>query len=100
MNFKIKNLLKIKKWLKEVPWFLGRHAFLIILFFVFLSVAFGGFLYYNYVTVAKNSEPKYNSSAVSFSEDIYQMIQSQWNQDSQTLQKLLDKPVVSPFISN
>ncbi|MDP3882578.1 MAG: hypothetical protein Q8Q48_00795 [Candidatus Staskawiczbacteria bacterium] len=94
-----KNFFKIKNALKGLPWFLGKNAFWVILFFAFLSVALGAFLYYNYVVMAQNGEPKYNNTAVGFNESIYQRVQNQWQADVSELQKYLNETPENPFAS-
>lgn len=82
-----KLLKKIKSinWkaiLLKTPWFLGRHAFLIILLLMALSIALGGVLFYNYVILVKQQQPETGKSSIKFREDIYNSIINKFNEEA------------------
>lgn len=54
-------------------WFLGRHAFLIILFLCLLSISFGGFLILRHISLL-NRESETINIPVKFREDLYQSV--------------------------
>lgn len=92
-----KNLLIIKRFFKEAPWFFGRHAFWVILFFIFLSVIFGIFLFYGYVIEPKGKELKIQEDLLIFKESVYQNIMEQWGAVDQESINLGGKNYSNPF---
>ena len=83
MNKFLKKLNSInwKAFLAETPWFLGRHAFLIILAFMLFSIALGFVLFYNYVTLVEQKELETGKSSIKFREDVYNNVINKLNEE-------------------
>jgi hypothetical protein len=67
----------------KMPWFFGKHAFLIILFFILIAMALGGLLYYNYVIVEKEVTIKNGQGVIRFRRDVYIKILEKWEDKKQ-----------------
>ena len=53
---------------------MGRNAFLFILIFILLDIIVGEFLFYRYVFLVKNEEPKIVYVVTKFQENLYQSV--------------------------
>jgi len=59
---------------KKLVWFLGLHAFGLIIFFVLIDVIFGGFVVYKYVFLADRDLPVVSGSVIKFNNNDYQNV--------------------------
>lgn len=78
-----KLLEKIKDIFLKMPWFFGKHAFFVILFFILIAVALGGLLYYNYVIAEKEITSKNGQGLIRFRKDVYVKILEKWEDKNQ-----------------
>ena len=76
------NLQKIKDCFSGSCRYLAEHAFLIFLVLVFISLIFGGFLFYKYSFLIDKNEPKIDIAVVRLNEGLCQKVVAQW-QDRQ-----------------
>lgn len=72
--------------IKKVPWILGRYAFFVILLLAVLDILFGILIFYNYISLARTSNPRITESPSTFKVDIYQEIIEDWQIRGQKLQ--------------
>ncbi len=94
-----KKLLLSKSIFKKIPWFFGRHAFLVILFFVVLSLVLGASLFYNYIIIVEQKDPKINNSFLNFKKDTYQKIIRQWQANEQNSDQSENAEYQDPFLN-
>ena len=59
---------------KKILWILGLHAFLLILFLVFVDFILGSFIFYKYVFLAEKEEPKVTENILKFDDKAYQEV--------------------------
>ena len=98
---------KIKEFLEKVSIFLAQHTFLTCLFLFFLSLIFGGFLFYKYIILTQKIEPE-SFGQLQLEEKIYQDILAIWQEeerkfieaDLKEYPNLFRKPVVKPEEEN
>lgn len=64
MDFSSNISKKIIKKIKNIFWFLGLHAFSLILFLIFIDFIIGSFIFYKYVFLAQKEDPKDNSGII------------------------------------
>ncbi|MFH1968302.1 MAG: hypothetical protein ABIJ84_02865 [bacterium] len=93
-------LFFIKRFFKKLPWFLGRHAFWVIIFLVFLSMALGWLLFYNYIITPENRQPETRKGLLSFREDVYQKVLNQRELSDQKLKQPQAEDRLNPFVGN
>lgn len=74
--------------IKKIPWFLGKNAFLFILIFILMSIAFGGFLFYQYIFLVSNKEPNIVNISTEFKKDIYQSVLNELQTRENTFKNL------------
>src|ERR1700693_4188558 len=92
------NILGIRKDnIKKVPWLLGAHAFSIMLFFIFLSMALGIFIFYNYVILVETKKQEIAKGTITFTYDAYQEVLKDWGAKDQVFQESFDKKYLNPF---
>lgn len=96
-KFNIKKLFAIKKILEQAPWFLARHAFLIILLLAFLSVAIGGILIYNYVILIENRPLGVDYGLIKFNEVVYKNVLLKWQFSNEGYEQSEQSELQSPF---
>lgn len=58
--------------IRKSIWFLGLHAFSLILFLIFIDVILGGFVFYSYVFLAERETPKATGNITKFDLKTYQ----------------------------
>lgn len=59
---------------KKIIWFLGLHAFLLILFLIFVDFIFGGFVLYKYIFLTEKLKPEITGSILKFNDKAYQKL--------------------------
>ena len=64
------SLVRIRVFL----WFLGRHAFLVMLILVLMGVLYGEILFYRYVFLANEMPPQSSVTIATFKENVYTSI--------------------------
>jgi hypothetical protein len=74
------KLNKIKKVLIKLPKVLGEYAFFSFLGLLFLSLIFGGFLFYKYDISAKKEKVDVIVKHLKFKEDVFQRILKEWEE--------------------
>ena len=93
----INDFKKTLSGIKKIPWFLGNHAFLIILLLVLVDLFFGAYLFYKYIYIVKNQMPEVISGQVIFDEKNYQLILDQWKKREENFNKIEQENIKSPF---
>ncbi|MCX6718590.1 MAG: hypothetical protein NTY81_03265 [Candidatus Staskawiczbacteria bacterium] len=58
--------------IKKILWFLGLHAFALILFLIFTGFILGGFIFYKYVFLAEKEASVGAENILKFDEKSYQ----------------------------
>lgn len=96
---KSKNISALKGFFGSLPWILGRQAFAVILALIFLSVAFGGILLYNFIIKVQNYEPESGITPLRFNKETYQEVLSQWNKNQERSMQF-DTDFSDPFVSS
>ncbi|MBI3631461.1 MAG: hypothetical protein HY219_01165 [Candidatus Staskawiczbacteria bacterium] len=99
-SYSFKELLDIyMKKIKEIPWILGRHAFLCILLFILIDILIGGFLFYKYVLLIEAKEVENVFVPNKFQENIYRFVIEEQQKRNSILENfpLLDKNYTDPF---
>lgn len=77
--FNIKKAPFTKKgYLHKVVWGMGTRAFLLALVLVLLSIYFGQFLFYQYVSSANSQDVQPSASYARFKEKEYRAILKTW----------------------
>ena len=82
---------------KRLVWFLGTHAFLIILVLILAGVLFGEFLFYQYVIFAERQDVENAITTTTFKENAYQNILQEWEAREEILSSKTSQLYVSPF---
>ena len=90
-------LKKLTLGIKKTLWILGLHAFLLILFLVFVDFILGGFIFYKYVFLAKKEEYKVTENIIKFDAKTYQDVlrRLQENEQSNKSVSTVDQSVAS-----
>ncbi len=83
---------------KEIPWFLASHAFLIIIFFIFLDILLGALLFQQYVIIPETKAPEQVENNIQFRYNLYQDVLKQWQSKDQSFQSTQDQILTNPFI--
>ena len=101
-NIKINKttLREFIKWLakvKKLPWILGKHAFLIFLVLLFLFLIMGGFVFYKYNILIKNTEPKISEKTLQFEERAYQNVLAELQNREKRFNEAPQKEYKDPF---
>jgi hypothetical protein len=101
---------KIKDIFLKMPWFFGKHAFFVILFFILIAMALGGLLYYNYVIVEREIIATNGQSLIKFRKDVYLKILekqesknkeiSQFEQEEENMEEVKEKNYKNPFVKS
>ena len=60
--------------IEKTIWFLGLHAFLLILFLVFVDFMLGGFVFYKYVLMAEREEAVVTENIIKFNDTAYNTV--------------------------
>ncbi|MCX6723775.1 MAG: hypothetical protein NT155_01210 [Candidatus Staskawiczbacteria bacterium] len=60
--------------IEKIVWFLGYHAFSLILLLVIIDFIFGGVVFYNNVFMAEQAEPKVSGSILKFDVKTYYQV--------------------------
>lgn len=71
---------------KKIPWFLGRHAFLVILILIAIDLILGALTFYKYVHLIKASQPQSLESQTIFKDGVYREILKDWENREHKLQ--------------
>lgn len=74
MKFSLEQLKLLPKKARELAWFLGLHAFSVILAFIFIGLIFGALIFFNYVFLAERRIPQTSGSVIKFNEKVYKEI--------------------------
>lgn len=83
--------------LKSFLFFLGKDAFLVILFVLLLEVIFAEILFYQYVLSVDIKEPSSSESFVGFKENEYQLILKEWQSREDSLKNYSFDNLSNPF---
>ena len=86
------NILKgLGVRIKNILWSFGLHAFLLIIFFIFIDFILGGFVFYKYVFLAEQEEPQITGSILKFNNNAYQSVMA----ELQTKEQSTQEPIVN-----
>ena len=99
LNKNFNNFLRIsdfKEKLKKVFLFIGKDAFLFIMFVLLIEVIFAEFLFYKYVLSVEIQEPSSNSF-IGFREKEYQYILKEWQDREDVLKNDFSDNSPNPF---
>ena len=77
----INDSKKIFHNVKRIPWFLGSHAFLVILLLIMFDLLVGSYLYYQYIYLAQNKDPIKSRKQVILDDEIADMVLRKVMQD-------------------
>jgi len=89
----ISDILEILKVVtKKVIWVLGLHAFLLILFFVFIEVIWGSFVFYKYAFLTEREAPGVAGEILKFDFKKYQRVLNELQSREQETQ---DSSIIS-----
>lgn len=58
--------------INKIIWFLGFHAFALILFVIFAELIFGGYIFYKYAFFPEKESPEMAGSVIKFNNESYQ----------------------------
>jgi predicted PurR-regulated permease PerM len=94
--YDILNIISTK--IKKTFWFLGLHAFSLIIFLVFIGIILGGFVFYKYVFVATNDRPNTAGNILKFDEKKYQNILKELQQNVGEMSSVVIQPASSTKI--
>ena len=94
MKIKIK---KYKKFFKDLPEILGKHSFLTFLMFLFIALAFGGFIFYKYSILVEKVETEISEKPIKFEQKIYQEVLNQWRQRKERFERADLKQYLDSF---
>ena len=83
---------------KMIPWILGSHAFLIILFLILFNLIAGVLLFYKYVILVEIEQQKIVEKNIKFEYNAYQEVLKGWKMKEQKLEESPDKIHLNPFI--
>lgn len=93
---KIEGLKRNARALAKIPWFLGTHAFSILILLMLLNIVVGLFVFYSYIVVAQKKNPvpleyiKFNSTA-------YERILQQQTARQNAIEQILSQGYTNPF---
>ncbi len=93
----LENLLKQIAKIKKLPWILAEHAFLTFLFFLFLVLILGGFIFYKYSILVEKKEPEILGKTFQFEEKTYQEILKEWQEREEKFEMASEKEYSNPF---
>lgn len=91
------ELKKIKETLLKLPRVLGEHAFLSFLGLLFLSLFFGGFLFYKYDILSKKEKVDVLIKHLEFNEDGFRKILKEWEEREKRFKEAESKEYPNPF---
>lgn len=83
--------------IKQIPWILAKDAFLFMVLFILLDIAFGEFLLYQYGFLLEIEETEIASVPVKFQEDTYQSVIKEWQVRENTFNHLTKEVYSDPF---
>ena len=92
------GIKKLKKFLEKLSLNTAQHAFLACLFLFFLSLIFGGFLFYKYSILIQKVEPEVLDKSILFKEKIYQEVLEIWQENERIFQEADFKKYPNPFL--
>ena len=72
--FNLDSIKSMPGEIKKMIWFLGMHAFIVILFLVLIDIILGGIIFYNYVFLAEQKTPQTHGNALKFDNKTYQEV--------------------------
>lgn len=94
MKIKIR---KFKKFLRNLPLAIAKHAFLACLFLFFLALIFGGLLFYKYSILTQKTNLEDLSWGFSLEEETYQQVFKAWQEQDRKFQEADFKEYPNPF---
>lgn len=97
MKISKSELKKIKETLIKLPRVLGEHAFLSFLGLLFLSLLFGGFLFYKYDVLAKKERVEVFIKHSEFNEDGFRKTLKEWEEREKRFKEAESKEYPNPF---
>ncbi len=75
----------ILKGFKKMLWFLGEHAFSVILVFILINTISGALIIYVYIILAQGKDISIDSESFKFKESTYQKVITQQEKNQQHL---------------
>lgn len=91
------NFNKVKKLLKNLPRILAENTFLTFLFLFFLSLIFGGALFYQGTILAQKAEIIPSKELIQLNKKFYQEILIEWNKREKIFEEADLKKFSDPF---
>ena len=95
-----KSFKNSEKWAAKflrIVWIIGRDAFLFILIFVLLEVAFGEFLFYKYIFLAEQQEPEDGAIPMEFQKKMYEAVLAELESRERISESLVKEAYEEPF---
>ncbi|MBU4299410.1 hypothetical protein KJ636_05205 [Patescibacteria group bacterium] len=94
---RIYTLNKIKVFLKKLPRILGERAFLTFLGLLFLSLLFGGSLFYYYDILIQKQKTEVQFKPERFKEEVFNNVLKEWEEREKRLKEAELKEYLNPF---
>ena len=88
---------KIKDFLKNLPHALGERAFLTFLGLLFLSLIFGGFVFYEYNILPEKEAPQISEGPLQFNKKTYEEVVKIWQEKEKRFESSDSKEYPDPF---
>ncbi|MDO8529894.1 MAG: hypothetical protein Q7S10_00565 [bacterium] len=82
---------------KRIYWWLGVHAFLVLLLLLLASISFGAHLFYKYAFLMNNSNEAEVSIPTKFKESAYRSVLQEWQQREEASNSIPLKEYKDPF---
>ncbi len=73
--------------LKNLPWALGKHAFLTTLTLIFVLLILGSFVFYKYSFLVERKTPEVSKGVLQFEEGVYQEVIEKWEEEGKKLEE-------------
>ncbi len=84
-------------YVKKMPMFIARHAFICLLVVVLLELAVGGVLFYKYVLLAKVLDRQATDTTIMFAKVPYDQVLKAWESRKAIFEGALDVQYQNPF---
>lgn len=78
-------------------WVLGQDAFLFIILFILLDMAFGEFLVYKHMYLPQSRDLEYTANPITFKEQAYQSVLKKWQIREENVTQSVWENYTDPF---
>ena len=87
-----KALFNQRNAIRKIPWIIGSHAFLIVLFLILFDLILGVSLFYAYVVLAEIQQPNVAGTTMQFNYKMYQKVLKQQEVEEKQFQEFSQSP--------